>query len=324
VNRIALFEQTADDGMARLVVGGVFFLFLRHHDRLALRSDHHAVDRLVAVVHLDDRFIAPRREQRGLVEQILQIGAGESGRAFRKRLEQDFLAQRLVARMHFQDLLPAFDVRAIDHDLAIETAGPQQGRVEHVGAVRRRDQDHAGVLIEAVHLHEQLIERLLALVMAAAQTRAALAADGVDFVDEDDARRRLFRLIEEVANARGAHADEHFDEVRTGNGEKRHAGFARNRAREQRFAGARRAEQQHALGNARAERLELLGVLQELDNLAELLLGLIHARNVVERHLGAVFREHLCAGTSERQRLTTSVLRLPQDYEEEEREYDER
>ena len=66
--------------------------------------------------------------------------------------------------------------------------GTQQRRIEHVGAVGRGDQDDAGVRIEAVHLDQQLVERLLALVVTAAQAGAALAADRVDLVDEDDAR----------------------------------------------------------------------------------------------------------------------------------------
>ena len=51
-----------------------------------------------------------------------------------------------------------------------------------------------GAHLEAVHLGEDLVERLLALVVAAGDARPALAAHRVDLVDEDDARRRLLRL----------------------------------------------------------------------------------------------------------------------------------
>ena len=67
--------------------------------------------------------------------------------------------------------------------------------------------------LEAVHLDEQLVQRLLALVVAAAEAGAAMAADRVDFVDEDDAGRVLLGLLEHVAHARSADADEHLDEV---------------------------------------------------------------------------------------------------------------
>ena len=93
--------------------------------------------------------------------------------------------------MHLQDALAALHVGHVHHDLAVEAAGAQQRRVEHVGAVRGGDEHHGVVGLEAVHLHEQLVKRLLALVVAAAQAGAALAAHGVDLVDEDDGRGML-------------------------------------------------------------------------------------------------------------------------------------
>src|SRR4029078_12442809 len=91
------------------------------------------------------------------------------------------------------------------------------------------DLDDALVGLEAVHLDQQLVERLLTLVVAPAEAGAAMAADRVDFVDEDDAGRVLLVLLEHVAHARGADADEHLDKVRARNREERHVGFARDR-----------------------------------------------------------------------------------------------
>src|SRR5215469_5057521 len=65
----------------------------------------------------------------------------------------------------------------------------------------------------AVQLDQQLVEGLFALVVAAAEAGAAMTADRVDFVDEDDARRVLLGLLEHVTHARGTDADEHLDEV---------------------------------------------------------------------------------------------------------------
>ena len=94
--------------------------------------------------------------------------------------------------------------------------------------------------------------------------------------------RGLLRLLEEVAHARGADADEHLDEVGAGDREERHAGLARDRAREQRLTGAGRPVEQDALGDARAERLELLRVLEELLDLLQLLDRLVDAGDVLE------------------------------------------
>src|SRR6202008_2200555 len=116
---------------------------------------------------------------------------------------------------------------------------------------------------------------LLALVIAAAEAGAAMAADRVDLVDEDDAGRVLLGLLEHVADAAGTDANEHLDEVGTRNREERHIGFARDRTRNQRLAGTGRADQEHATRNAAAQALEFAGVAQELDDLLQVLLGLV-------------------------------------------------
>ncbi len=137
------------------------------------------------------------------------------GRLAREHLEVDALRHRLALGVHLEDLLAALHVGGVDADLAVEAARAQQGGVEDVGAVGRRDQDDVGLDVEAVHLDEQLVEGLLALVVTAAEAGAAVAADGVDLVDEDDGRRVLLRLLEQVAHAARADADEHLDEVGT-------------------------------------------------------------------------------------------------------------
>ena len=136
------------------------------------------------------------------------------------------LVERLALGVHFEDRLAAVDVGRGQHDLAVEAARPQQGRIEHVGAVGGGDDDDVGVRVEAVHLDQDLIQGLLALVVRAAQAGAALAADGVDLVDEDDARRVALGLIEQVAHAAGADADEHLDELRARDAEEGHARLA--------------------------------------------------------------------------------------------------
>ena len=217
--------------------------------------------------------------------------------------------------MHLQDLLAAHHVRIRHDHLPVEAARAQQRRVEHVGPVGGGDQDDAFVGLEAVHLDQQLVERLLALVVAAAEAGAAMAADRVDFVDEDDAGRVLLRLLEHVAHAARADADEHLDEVGAGNREERHVGFTGDGARDQRLAGAGRADQQHAARNLAAQPLEFSGIAQEFDDLLQILLGLVDARDVLEGDAAVRLGEKLCARLAEAERLAAGALHLPrQEY----------
>ncbi len=213
--------------------------------------------------------------------------------------------------MDFQNLLAADDVRVRHNDLAIEPARTQQRRIEHVRPVGSRNQDDAFVGFKAIHLDQQLVQRLLTLVITAAEPGAAMTANRVDFVDEDDARRILLRLLEHVADTARADADEHFDEVRTGNGEERHIGFAGDGTSDQRLAGAGRADQQHAARNAATEALEFSGIAEEFDDLLKILLRFIDASDILEGDTTMGFSEKLRARLAETERLAARPLHLP-------------
>ena len=95
------------------------------------------------------------------------------------------------------------------------------------------------------------------------------------------AGRALRAIAEQAPDPGGAEADEHLDERRRGLGEELGVGLVRGRLGEQRLAGAGRAVQQDALRHGGAELAEPLRVAQEVDDLAQLLLGLVGARDVV-------------------------------------------
>ena len=119
--------------------------------------------------------------------------------------------------------------------------------------------------------------------MATAETGAALAADRVDLVDEDDRPAHPACLLEQVADAAGADADEHLHEVGAGDRQEPDAGLAGDGAGEQRLAGAGRTDEQDALGDAGADLAEPLGHPQEVDDLGDLLLDARVAGDVGER-----------------------------------------
>ncbi len=307
---IGVLEVVPDDRVAHLVIGGDQALLVAHDPGLLLRAGDHAHDPLFEL-HLGDLALAvARAQQGGLVDQVGEVGAGEAGGLAGERVDVDLLGQRLAARVDLEDLRAALAVGTVDDDLAVEAPGAQEGGVEDVGPVGGGDEDDVVLHLEAVHLDEQLVERLLALVVPAAEAGAAVATDGVDLVHEDDAGRVLLGLLEEVTHARGAHPDEHLDEVRAGDREEGDARLAGHGAREQRLAGARRPVEQHALGDARTESLELLGVLQELLDLVELLDRLVHARDVAEGDLGRVDAHALGARLAEGHDLRPAALHL--------------
>src|SRR5262249_30496238 len=151
---------------------------------------------------------------------------------------------------------------------------------------------------------------LLALVVTAAQAGAPMTADGVDRVHEEDARRGLRALLEQVAHTGGADADEHLDEIGSGDRKERNVRLSRDRLREERLAGAGRTDEQHTLGDLAAELLELLRILEEVDDLAQLFLGFVDAGDVLERHLVLLLGDQPRARLTEGERLGAAALHL--------------
>ena len=292
--------------MAGLVIGGIALLLFGHDHGAALGAHHDLVLGALELLHGHRALVAARREQGGLVHQVREIGARKARGAARDDRGLDVVAERHLAHVHFEDLFAAAHIGQRHHDLAVETARPQQRRVQHVRSIGGGDDDDAFVALEAVHFHQQLVQRLLALIVAAAQARAPVPAHRVDFVDENDAWGMLLRLLEHVAHARGAHADEHFHEIRARNGEKRHLGLAGDRAREQCLAGPRGADHEHAFRNLAAKFLELAGIFQEIDDFDDFLLGLLDARHVGEGDVDLILPEQARAALAERHRTAAA------------------
>ena len=193
-------------------------------------------------------------------------------------------------------------IGAIDHHGAVESARTHQGRIERFGAIGGGHDDDAAVGIEPVHLDEKLVERLLALIVPADRDAAARLAEGVEFVDEDDARGLTFRLAEQIAHPAGADADEHLDEIGPAHAEERHIRLAGDRLAQQRLARARRADQQHALRNAAAERLVFLRRLQKIDDFAQFGHRFVDAGDILEGDLKVLLSVELVLAAAERQR----------------------
>ncbi len=298
-------------------------LLVGYQPALALRTGDDTLDGFLELLLVYALLAMACCEQRRLVDHVGQIGAGEAGSPASEHAQVDLVGQRLALHVNLQDALAALEVGTVHHYLAVETTGAQECRVEDVGTVGRRDQDDVVLEVEAVHLDEQLVQGLFAFVMTSTEPCPALTAHRIDLVHEDYAGGSCLGLLEQVAHAGGAHADEHLDEVGAGYGEERHGRLSGHRTGQQRLACARRADKQHALGDLRTQRLELARVGQKLLYLLEFLDGLVSTGHVLERDPRLVAGHAFHPRLAERHDLAVAALHLVEEEQHEDHEYDD-
>ena len=280
VHRIALRHQTSNQSVAGFVISRVAFFVFGHDHGLAFGTHHDLVFSAFEVFHSNYTAIAAGSKQSSFVDEVRQIGTGEArGTASEDRFIH-VGADRNLAHMNFQNLLTAADIGQRNHDLTVKAARTQQCGVENVGAIRGSDHDDAAVGVETVHLDEHLVQSLFAFVIASAETGAALTADRINFVDEDDAGRILLSVLEHVANTSGTDTDEHFNEVGTGNRKEGNLGFAGDGFGQKSLTGTRRADEQHTARNTTAQSLIAARILEVVHNFGHFFFGFIAACNI--------------------------------------------
>src|ERR1700674_3211626 len=252
--------------------------------------------------------------ERRFVDHVGKIRAREARRPAGETIEINFRRHGPPPGVKLEDGKPAIAVRQSNLDPAIEPARTQQSRVENIRPVGCRDDDDALALLEAVHLDQQLVKCLLALVVATdAHIAGPLSADGVDLVHEDDARRNLLRLFEKVANSSGTDADEHLHELGGADREERDLRLARDRACHQSLAGAGRPRKKDAVRDSSAD----LGVARRLpkviDDLLEVFLGLLIRGDVGEGDVWPLLRVHAGAALADSEPKPLAGPRLVRD-----------
>ena len=167
VHRVLSGQRHGHDRVAQFVIGDDAAFLRNEQPVLLLQAGNDPFDRCGEIRQMHAVGAAPRRQQRRLVDQIGEIGAGKARRQFGDLLGIDIGRQHRLFQMHLQDRDPILLVGAIDQNLAVEAAGAQQRGIEDLRPVGGGQQDDAGRGIETVELDQELVERLLLLVVAA-------------------------------------------------------------------------------------------------------------------------------------------------------------
>jgi hypothetical protein len=163
--------QQSHDRMAGLVKRDEPALLIRHDDARAHAAEQNLVARLIEMVARDDDALRVHGENRRLVQQIRELGAGIADSERRELLQIDVRIERSLGRVHREDLESIRRRGHADFDDAVETAGATNGGVEHVFAVRGRHPHDPFAARHPVHLDEQLVQREVFLARAVRRPR---------------------------------------------------------------------------------------------------------------------------------------------------------
>src|SRR6266567_544629 len=186
-------------------------------------------------------------------------------------------------------------VRSLYCHTAVEATWAQERFVQPIWLVGRSDDHDRLVRLKAVHLHKQLVQGLLTLVIAI-DAGATLPTDGIDFIDEDDAGSRLLGLVEEVTHPAGADTDQHFDKLRAAHREERHFRLTCHSTGKQGLTGSRRPYEQHTTRDFAAQALEFARRLQKFHHLHQIVFGFIHTSHIRKGSTGPISWHNLGSG----------------------------
>ncbi len=276
--------------------------FVAHHALLleARRSAGRSPRRSPRIV--TDGVVLARGQQRRLVHQVREVGAGKAGGPRRHDLEVDVGAPSFTLRVWIRRT----SSRPFTSGLSTSTCRSKRPGRSRAGS-STSGRLVAAMMMMALRASKPSISASSWLSVcsrsscAAHRALDARLAERVELVDEDDAGRLGLGLREQVAHARGADADEHLDELGAAQAEEGHLGLAGHGAREQRLARARAGRPAaRPSGSGRRGSVYFFGFLQELDDLLQLLLGLVHAGDVREADLHVVFGVDLRLAARER------------------------
>ena len=200
VNRVVFGHQVTDDGMASFMISRVELFFFAHHHGATLRAHHDFVFGQFKLLHADHALVFARRKQRSLVDEVSQVSAREARSTPRDDARFDIVVQRHLAHVYFQNQLTTANIRQRHDDLPVKAARAQQRRVKHVRPVSRCNDDNAFTAFETVHFNQHLVEGLFTFIVTTAQAGTTVPPNSIQLIDEDNARRLFFRLIEHVAH----------------------------------------------------------------------------------------------------------------------------
>ena len=152
-DRVGVRGQDGDQRVAGLVHGDCGEFAGRERAGVP-GAEQHAIARAGKVGCRQADAAVPDRADRGLVEQVGQVGTGESRRGGGDLIQVSVGVEALITGVGGEDGATLSPVGQRDNHFPVEPAGPAQGRVQGVRPVGSSEHYDPAGLVESVHLGE--------------------------------------------------------------------------------------------------------------------------------------------------------------------------
>ncbi len=170
--------------------------------------------------------------------------------------------------------------------LQVEASRADQGGVEGLIRVGRRDHQNAVGGLESVHLVQHGRDVAVVFLINTGPRVVAAFANAVELINEDDAGLVAAGFAEEQLDLHRAEGHQRALEVRAFGGDELHAALLSQCAGEEGLAVSRRAFKDHALDRTDAVLFGFGGRFHVIDDRHQVALDILHAGDILKLHAG--------------------------------------
>ena len=197
-SRVCLFR--CDKRMSDLMVRNRPFLLVGENCILFLVSGNDNLNTLLKIFLCRIGTTIADCTKCRLVDDVCKLRSGGSGSHARNLKVVHIVGNLDLLCMNAQNRLSALEIREFYRNTAVKSTRSCQCRIKRFRSVRRCQNDNSVISLKSIHLGEQLVQRLLSLVVSTEISAITLLSNCIDLVDEDDTRSLLFRLLKEVTH----------------------------------------------------------------------------------------------------------------------------
>ena len=268
LNRCRIGLHGSNQCMTNLMIGNDQFLFIRQDTVFLLIScdnNFHALHQIC----LCCKFASAAYSMKCcFIHDICKFRSGCSGCSSGDRIEIYVIRKFDLFCMDFQNIHTTLKIRQFHRNTTVKSSRTEQCRVKRIRLVGRCQNDNTFGTVKSIHFREQLIQRLLTLIVAA-DASVTFLADRIDLVDKDDTRCFLACLFEQVTHFCSTHTDKHFNKLRTGDREEWYVRLTCNCFCQQCFTGSRRAYKQCTFWHRCSDLLIFAWIVKEIYDLCK-------------------------------------------------------